>query len=327
MSRLMSRCCPPRQRGRFHITDIEYALILSFQMSELDPKTDGDSEPSDILVLTVETDEVEEFYDAEDGLAGTDQGAPGVEDDPKDEGDSKTEETGDTRVVESADPEADKGLAYIPLCSFLVDNMSPRMRRRYERYGPECKPASGLPIDDSDTEDSEESSGPEIITAIEEPVDPHLGRGRAIKRDYSKFRGSRPVRRGRDRRRSASGPRVAPRASLHVIVTSEPYASSSSAGKANTAKTSCLPDDQEILVTPEVSRQQVVVQQLMTDKEWVAAYYQEVFRREHPGEPLPRVVTADPAAVDFAPSLDVRPCLTDTWAVYCTSTKYIVRLE
>ena len=57
MSRLMSRGCPPRQRGRFHITDIEYALILSFQMSELDPKADGDSEPSDILVLTVETDE------------------------------------------------------------------------------------------------------------------------------------------------------------------------------------------------------------------------------------------------------------------------------
>ena len=278
MSRLMSRCCPPRQRGRFHITDIEYALILSFQMSEQDPKTDGDSEPSDILVLTV---------DAEDGLAGADSGAPDVEDDPKDEGDSRTEETGDTRAVESADPEADERPAYIPLCKFLVDSMSPRMRRRYERYGPECKPASGLPLDDSDSETSEESSGPEIITASEEPVDPHLGRGRAIKRDYSEFRDSRPVRRGRGQRRSASGPRVAPRTSLHVTVTSEPCAGSSSAGKAKTAKTSCLPDDQEILVTPEVSRQQVVVQQKMTDKEWAAAYYQEVFRREHPGEPLP----------------------------------------
>ena len=118
-------------------------------------------------------------------------------------------------------------------------------------------------------------------------MDPHLGRGRAIKRDYSEFRDSRPVRRGRGRRRSASGPRVAPRTSLHVTVTSEPCAGSSSAGKAKTAKTSRLPDDQEILVTPEVSRQQVVVQQKMTDKEWAAAYYQEVFRREHPGEPLP----------------------------------------
>ena len=238
-------------------------------------------------MLTVETDEEDEFYDAEDGLAGTDRGVPDVEDDPNDEGDSKTEETADTRVVESADPEADDGPAYIPLCSFLVDNMSPRMRRRYERYGPECKPASDLPIDDSETEDSEESSGPEIITASEGPVDQHLGR--AIKRDYSEFRDSRPVRRGRGRgrRRSASGPRVAPRASLHVIVTSEPYSSSSSAGKAKTAKTSCTPDEPEILVTPEVSRQLVVVPQQMTDKEWAAAYYQEVYRREHPGEPLP----------------------------------------
>ena len=71
MSRLMSRCCPPRQRGRFHITGIEYALILSFQMAEPNQRTDGDSEPSDILVLTVETDEEDEFFDAEDGTAGT----------------------------------------------------------------------------------------------------------------------------------------------------------------------------------------------------------------------------------------------------------------
>ena len=168
MSRLMSRCCPPRQRGRFHITDIEY-VILSFQMPEPNQRTDGDSEPSDILVLTVETDEEDEFFDAEDGTAGTGtaRGAPDVEVDPDDEGaDSKADGNGDTRVVETADQDADDGPAYIPLCSFQVDNMSPRMRRRYERYGPECRPASGLPIDDSETEDSEESSGPEIITNL-----------------------------------------------------------------------------------------------------------------------------------------------------------------
>ena len=155
--------------------------------------------------------------------------------DPDDEGtDSKADGTGDTRIVETEDQEADDGPAYIPLCSFLVDNMSPRMRSRYERYGPECRPASGLPLEDSETEDSEESSGPEIITASERPVDPHLGRGRAIKRDYSEFRDSRPVRRGRGRgrRRSASGPRIAQREALHVIVTSEPYSSSTSAGKS-----------------------------------------------------------------------------------------------
>ena len=34
-------------------------------------KPEEDSEPSDVLVLTVETDEEDEFFDAEDGTAVT----------------------------------------------------------------------------------------------------------------------------------------------------------------------------------------------------------------------------------------------------------------
>ena len=145
--------------------------------------------------------------------------------------------------------------------------MSPRMRSRYDRYGPDCRPASGLPLDDSETHSSEESSGPEIITASEEPVDPHLGRGRALKRDYSEFRDSRPVRRdrGRGRRRSTSGPRIAPRTALHITVTSETSDSSKATGTAKATKTSGASVEPEVTVTPPVCRQRIVVPQQMTD--------------------------------------------------------------
>ena len=75
-------------------------------MSESTQRSEGDSEPSDVLVLTVESDEEDEFVDAEDGTAGTGpaRGVPEVKEDRGGETtDSRANETGDTRTVEAAD--------------------------------------------------------------------------------------------------------------------------------------------------------------------------------------------------------------------------------
>ena len=54
-------------------------------------------------------------------------------------------------------------------------------------------------------------------------------------------------------------------------------------------------------MTPKVCRQGIVVPRQMTDKEWAAAYYQEVYRREHPGEPLPPRSNRRPRGLRLCP--------------------------